>query len=307
MAYVAADYWQIEYTENELIVLAALPSSVSTGTGLTYSSLAMSGVGSSLSTSTPLLAASMPIIGASVAQAVCSTGVQISTAIAGNSLVTATGTGLTYSTLNMSANGYAISNSVSNVTMPMPVTGHAYASAKITTEYADTEYWVEGYAEVSYKSDILVSTAVATNAVASAIGQTSMFSQMAMSANGYGYASGLADVKMALSCSANASSYATSYGQVFSTVAVMGVPKASASAHCRKIMFVGYNLPMGINSIASMTTNYNLSSMTINYDLKTVTPIYSVIGLSNIFDIDSLTTKYDTDSLTPQHDIRTLN
>ena len=130
---------------------------------------------------------------------------------------------------------------------------------------------------------------------------------MAMSANGYGNATGLADVKMALSCSASALSYATSYGQVFSTVAVMATPKASAIAKCRMLKFVGYEFPIGTNAISSMTTNYNLSSMTINYDLKTVTPIYSVIGLSNIFDIDSLTTKYDTDSLTPQHDIRRLN
>jgi hypothetical protein len=264
MAYVAADYWQIEYTENELIVLAALPSSVSTGTGLTYSSLAMSGVGSSLATGTSLLAASMPIIGAGVAQAVCSTGVQISTAIAGNPVAVAIGSGLTYSTLTMSANGYAISNSVSNVTMPMPVTGHAYASAKITTEYADTEYWVDGYTESYLGTGVKVSTAITTAAVASAIGQTSMFSQMAMSANGYGNATGLADVKMALSCSANAVSYATSYGQVFSTVAVMATPKASAIAKCRMLKFSGYEFPIGFNAITAMT------------------PLYSITGLSTL-------------------------
>jgi hypothetical protein len=107
-----------------------------------------------------------------------------------------------------------------------------------------------------------------------------MFSQMAMSANGYGNASGLANVKMALSCSANAFSQSTSYGQVFSTVAVMGVPKASASAHCRKIMFVGYNLPIGINNITSLTASHDLSSMTINYDLKTVTPKHDIRRLN---------------------------
>jgi hypothetical protein len=207
----------------------------------------------------------------------------------------------------MSANGYAISNSVSNVTMPMPINGQAYASFRIITEYADAEYWLDGYAETSSGYAIKVSTAIATSAVASAIGQTSMFSQMAMSANGYGNASGLANVKMALSCSANAFSKSTGYGQVFSTVAVMAMPKASSVAKCKMIKFVGYELPIGINAISSMTTNYNLSSMTINYDLKTVTPIYSVMGLSNIFDIDSLTIKYNANTLTPQHDIRRLN
>ena len=271
MLYVAADYWQLDYTEGELIVLAALPSAVSTGTGLTYSTLSMSGVGSSLATGTSLLAASMPIIGAGVAQAVCSTGVQISTAIAGNPIATATGSGLTYSTLTMSANGYAISNSVSNVTMPISIIVHAYSSSKVSTEYAEIEYWVDGYTESYLGTGVKVSTAVATNAVASAIGQTSMFSQMAMSANGYGYATGLADVKMALSCSANAVSYATSYGQVFSTVAVMATPKASAIAKCRMLKFVGYEFPIGINSIASMT---------ISYDLKTVTPQHDIRKLN---------------------------
>lgn len=307
MAYVAADYWQIEYTEGELIVLSALPSAESTGTGLTYSELSMSATASSLSNSIPLMTASMPIFGSGVAQSLSSAGIKISTAIASNSFATATGTGLTYSQLTMSANGYAISNSVSNVTMPMPINGQAYASSKITTEYADIEYWLDGYAETDSGSSIKVSTAIATSAVASAIGQTSMFSQLAMSANGYGYATGLANVKMALSCSANAFSKSTGYGQVFSTVAVMAMPKASSVAKCRMIKFVGYELPVGTNAISSMTTNYNLSSMTINYDLKTVTPIYSVMGLSNIFDIDSLTIKYNANTLTPQHDIRRLN
>ena len=307
MAYVAADYWQIEYTEGELIVLAALPSAVSTGTGLTYSALSMSADASSLSTSTPLLIASMPIFGSGVAQSLSSAGIKISTAIASNSLATSTGTGLTYSQMTMSANGYAISNSVSNVTMPVPIIGQAYSSSKVSTEYADIEYWVDGYTESYLGTGVKVSTAIASIATANASGQTSVFSKMAMSANGYGNATGLANVKMALSCSANAFSQSTGYGQVFSTVAVMAMPKASSVAKCKMLKFVGYELPVGTNAISSMTTNYNLSSMTINYDLKTVTPIYSVIGLSNIFDIDSLTTKYDADSLTPQHDIRTLN
>jgi hypothetical protein len=307
MAYVAADYWQIEYTEGELIVLASLPSAVSTGTGLTYSALSMSGNGASLATGTPVLTARMPILGTGTAQSLLNTSVSISTAIAGNPVAVAVGDGLMYSALTMSANGYALSNSVSTVTMPMPINGQTYASFKITTEYADTEYWLDGYAETHSGCVIKVSTAISTSAVASAIGQTSMYSQMAISANGYGNASGLANVKMALSCSANAFSQSTSYGQVFSTVAVMAMPKASSVAKCRMIKLVGYELPVGTNAISSMTINYNLSSMTINYDLKTVTPIYSVIGLSNIFDIDSLSTEYDATTLTPQYDIRTLN
>jgi hypothetical protein len=307
VAYVAADYWQIEYTEGELIVLASLPSAVSTGTGLTYSALSMSGNGASLATGTPVLTARMPILGTGTAQSLLNTSVSISTAIAGNPVAVAVGEGLIYSALTMSANGYAISNSVSTVTMPMPINGQAYASSRIIVEYADAEYWLDGYAESYLGTGVGVSTAIASIATANASGQTSVFSKMAMSASGYSSALGLANVKMALSCSANAFSQSTGYGQVFSTVAVMAMPKASSVAKCRMIKFVGYELPVGTNAISSMTTNYNLSSMTINYDLKTVTPIYSVMGLSNIFDIDSLTIKYNANTLTPQHDIRRLN
>ena len=45
-------------------------------------------------------------------------------------------------------------------------------------------------------------------------------------------------------------------------------------------MFVGYNLPIGINSIASMTTKHKLDSMTISYDLKTVTPQHDIRKLN---------------------------
>lgn len=307
--YVAADYWQLDYAEGELSILLAAPSAVSTGYGLAYSTLTMAGSASSAVSSTPLLKASMPIIGAGVAQAVCSTGVQVSTAVAGNPVAVAIGSGLTYSTLTMSANGYAISNGVSDITFPAYIAGHAYVSSKVAVEYAQTEYWLEGYAEEYAGSSILVSTAIATSAVASANGQASILSQMPISANGYGNATGLADIKMALSCSANAVSYATSHGITFSTMPFMGAPKAAAYAHCKKIMFVGYsyNLPIGINDITSLTASYNLSSMTIHHDLKTVTPIYSAIGLPNIFDIDSLTTQRNANTLTPQHDIRRLN
>ncbi len=289
MLYVAADYWQIDYTEGELIVLASLPSAVSTGTGLTYSALSMSGNGASLATGMPLLTASMPILGTGTAQSLLNTSVSISTAIAGNPVATASAAAIAYSKLSMSANGYAISNSVSTVTMPMPINGQAYASFRITTEYADTEYWLEGYAETFSGCAIKVSTAIATSAVASAIGQTSMFSQMAMSANGYGNASGLANVKMALSCSANAFSQSTSYGQVFSTVAVMAMPHASAIAKCRMIKFVGYEFPIGTFTLNSVTPNhslynltdiYTISSLTPLYDMNSVTPQYSIVSIS---------------------------
>jgi hypothetical protein len=307
MAYVAADYWQLDYAEGELAILLASPSVVSVGTGFVNSSLAMSGSAVALVTSTPLLTASMPIVGTGTTQSLLNTSVSISTAIAGNPVAVAVGDGLMYSTLTMRANGYAISNSVSNVTMPMPINGQAYASFKITTEYADTEYWLDGYTETSSGYAIKVSTAIATSAAASAIGQTSMFSQMAMSANGYGNASGLANVIMSMPFIGSAYSQPASHGITFSTMPIAAMPKASSVAKCRMIKFVGYELPVGTNAISSMTTNYNLSSMTINYDLKTVTPIYSVIGLSNIFDIDSLSTEYDATTLTPQYDIRTLN
>ena len=158
-----------------------------------------------------------------------------------------------------------------------------------TSEYADTEYWVEGYAEGSYGSSITVSTAVATNAVASAIGQTSMFSQMAMSANGYGYATGLADVKMALSCSANASSYATGHGPVFSIMPIAAMPHASAIAKCKMIKFVGYEFPIG------------------TFTLNSVTPIHSLYNLTDIYSISSLTTLYDMNSVTPQYSIVSIS
>ena len=94
---------------------------------------------------------------------------------------------------------------------------------------------------------------------------------------------------MALSCSANAVSYATSYGQVFSTVAVMATPKASAIAKCRMLKFVGYEFPIG------------------TFTLNSVTPIHSLYNLTDIYSISSLTTLYDMNSVTPQYSIVSIS
>lgn len=289
MLYVAADYWQLDYTEGELAILLASPSVVSVGTGFVNSSLTMSGSASSAVSSTPLLKASMLIVGAGVAQALCSTGVQVSTAIAGNPIATATGSGLTYSTLNMSANGYAIAVSPSDLIMDTSIVGHAYALSSIDDEYMYPDYCLEGYAEVYTGSGIKVSTAITTNAIASAIGQTSMFSQMPISANGYSNTTGLANVIMSMPFIGSAYSQSASHGITFSTMPIAAMPHASAIAKCRMIKFVGYEFPIG------------------TFTLNSVTPIHSLYNLTDIYSISSLTPLYDMNSVTPQYSIVSIS
>lgn len=289
MAYVAADYWQIEYTEGELIVLAALPSAIATGNGLTYSSLSMSADSAALSTSIPLLTASMPIFGSGAAESLSSAGIRVSTAIDSNSFATATGAGLTYSQLTMSASGYAVSSSASNVTSNVPIAGQAYSSSRVVVEYADAEYWLDGYSEAYPGSAVKVSTAVASMATANASGQANAYSRMAMSADGHSAAVSLSNVVMAMPVLGNAHSQSVSNGIIFSTVSVMGLPKASAMAKCRMIKFVGYEFPIG------------------TFTLNSVTPIHSLYTLTDIYSISSLTPLYDMSSVTPQHSIVSIS
>ena len=262
MAYVAADYWQIEYTEGELIVLSGLPSSVSTSTGLTYSSLEMAGSGYAESLSYPLLTAQMSLECFSVVQSLGNASANISTAIAGNPFVYLSSTGITYSQLDISANVYAVAVSPANLKMAFSLSGQANSSAIVSTDYTVSGYWLDNYVELTYGSSLFVDLSMSTNAKALALSQSSLYSQMSMSANAAANSDGFASARMTTTFMGRAYTQSTGNGQVFSTVYVMTAPKALATAKARKITFVGYNLPIGINAIDTLTPNYTIASLT---------------------------------------------
>ena len=110
-----------------------------------------------------------------------------------------------------------------------------------------------------------------------------------MTATGYAANSSLGSVKMAIRLVSTVYSQATVYGNLIPMMPLRASCVIQATGKASKITFVGYHLPIGNNTLASMS------------------PITKLFSVTPVPTVNSLTELYEMTAITPQHELRSLN